>query len=91
MAGENERHAIFEHIARIAKANQIFNWFVKNIMHDSMTTEYYEVSKEQFETLLQICQNVVNDTHVNETVAKELLPLMEEIMGIHQRRFTKRC
>lgn len=78
IAGENERHAIFEHIARIAKANQIFNWFVKNVMNGSMTMEHYEVSKEQLESLFETCNSVMNGVYLNESVAKELLPLMED-------------
>lgn len=78
LAGENERHAIFEHLARIVKANQIFNWFVKNIMNNSMTMEYYEVSKEQLESLLQTCKKVLDGENVNENAAMELLPLMQE-------------
>ena len=40
------------------KANQIHNWFVENVQNGKDDCGTYEVSKEQLETLLDICKNV---------------------------------
>lgn len=89
--GKQNCYSIFEQLVRHVKTNQIFNWFIKNTMNDSPDTEYHEVTKEQLERLLHDC-NKVKDTFtflhwddymkmnryaVNEDVAKEYLPLLE--------------
>lgn len=77
MIGEYKRHTIFEHLARIVKANQIFEWFINNVMNGVIDNEYYEVSKEQLSALLDTCKQVVSEGTIKESNAKELLPLME--------------
>lgn len=84
-AGEIESYGLFEHLARFAKANQIFNWFIKNIMSGQANKEYHEVTKNNLEDLLGACIKVQNtfvehegEYSVNEDVAKETLPLMKE-------------
>lgn len=90
--GEVECRSIFEQLARIVKANQIFNWFIKNVMNNKIDKDYYEVTKEQLKDFLNTCNRVKdsfvflkkneytnkNEYTVNKEVAKELLPLMEE-------------
>lgn len=41
------------------KANQIHNWFVKNVQNGVDNCEYYIVSKEQLGDLLSTCQKVL--------------------------------
>lgn len=87
MAGSVEGYSIFEQLARIVKANQIFNWFVKNVMGDNVDQKYYEVTKQQLESLLDACNKVKDSCTVNqgedeeyianENVAKEYLPILE--------------
>ena len=71
--------------------NQIFNWFIKNIMDDKIDHEYYEVSKKNLEELLAVCNKVkmngikfVNkDEHyrntyeVDDEIASTYLPLLK--------------
>lgn len=40
------------------KANQIHNWFVKNVQNGVDEGDIYEVSKEQLQELLKVCQKV---------------------------------
>ena len=84
--GEVEGYSLFEQLARFAKVNQVFNWFIKNVMGGKVDQEYYEVTKKQFEELLGACNkvrsgftNIGEDEYtINEELAKEYLPLMEE-------------
>lgn len=81
---------LFKQAARIVKANQIFNWFIKNVMNETIDSDYHEVNKEQIECLLNKCKKIIDslvfveknkynedEYTVDEGVAKELLPLME--------------
>ena len=87
--GNSEMYSLFEQVARVAKANQIFNWFVNNVMHENVNQNYYEVTKEQLEdlyvacnevkkgfTLLGVNQDGENEYSVDEKIAKEFLPVM---------------
>lgn len=84
--GEVEGYSLFEQLARFAKVNQVFNWFIKNVMDGKVDQEYYEVTKRQFEDLLETCSKVKsgftniggNEYTIDEELAKEYLPLMEE-------------
>lgn len=80
-----------EQVARLVKTNQIFNWFIENVMDEKIDNGYYEVGREQIECLLNKCKRIIdslvlvgknqyNDDEytVDERVAKELLPLMEK-------------
>lgn len=83
--GTQECYSIFEQLARLVKTNQIFNWFIKNIMNNYPTKRYYKIAKEHLEELLECCLKVKNrftltsdnTYNVDENVAKELLPLLE--------------
>lgn len=89
--GQTKEYTIFDQLARLVKANQIFNWFIKNVMNDKPDAEYHEIAREQLVELLDACINVRNgftliehdeddgDTYaVNEEIAKAFLPIMEE-------------
>lgn len=83
--GEIDTYSIFDQLARIVKANHIFNWFIKNIMNGVVNKDFYEITKENLISLLNDCNKVVsvlannNGKYiVNEAVAKEYMPLMEE-------------
>lgn len=86
--GKTSVYSILEQLARIVKNNQAFNWFIHNVMDNNINEEYYEVSKAQFEELLNTCNKVKDSFElsetggypyiVNEDVAKELFPLLEQ-------------
>lgn len=89
--GETEGYSVFSQLARIVKANQTFRWFIENVMGGKPDNKYHEVSKEQFADLLYACRRVrkgftlidhdenLGDRYsVNEDVAKQYLPLMDE-------------
>lgn len=85
--GEEKTYSIFEQLARFVKTNQIFRWFIDNVIEDDVDSEkYYEVSKEQLEKLLIACKKIMmsltkinrNEYTVNEDIAKQVLPLLEE-------------
>lgn len=83
--GEVETYSIFDQLARMVKANQIFNWFINNVMNNTVDHNYYEVTKENLECLLTACNTVQNcfdyndgKYTVNENIAKECLPLMDQ-------------
>ena len=52
--------SIFEEVGYWRKANAIHKWFVDNVQDGEDDCGYYEVSKEQLEELLHIC-NLVKD------------------------------
>ena len=54
------------------KANQIHNWFVKNIQNGEDDCKTYYVSTEDLENLLEICKQVQQTN--NEIFAAKLLP-----------------
>lgn len=83
--GEIESYGLFEHLARFAKANQVFNWFIEHVMGGKADKELHEVTKNNLENLLDICNKVQRgfsehegEYIVNEDIAKEMLPLMKE-------------
>ena len=83
--GEIETYSILDQLARIVKANHIFNWFIHNVMHGVANKDYYEITKDNLESLLNACNKVRNEFtynndkySVNEAVAEEYLPLMKE-------------
>ena len=91
--GKSEIYGLFEHSARIVKANQLFNWFINHVANGSMDKEYHEVTKEQLLLLSDTCRKVKDnfkligknkysnedEYEVNEKNAKELLPLMDKV------------
>lgn len=90
--GNEDRYSLFKQMARFVKANQILNWFVKNVMDNKVDNEFYEVSKEQLKDFLAVCNKVKdsftflrvnehtkeNEYEINEDIADKLLPLMKE-------------
>ena len=89
--GETEIYSIFDQLARIAKANQIFRWFIENVMDGKPDQQYHEVTREQLINLFTTCRRVKrkckltghdewfgDQYSVDEEFAKEYLPLMDE-------------
>ena len=58
--------SIFEEVGYWRKANAIHNWFVENIQNGVDDCGYYEVSKEQAEKLLDICNEVKAATQLED-------------------------
>jgi hypothetical protein len=52
------------------KANQIHNWFVKNIQNGEDDCKEYSVEREELQNLLNVCEKVLD----NPDLAEELLP-----------------
>lgn len=52
--------SISEQVAYWRKANHIHKWFVENVQGGDDNCEYYEVSKEQLEDLIDVC-NIVKE------------------------------
>ena len=50
--------SLLKQVAYWRKANQIHNWFVKNVQDGTDDCGQYEVTKEQLEELLKICMEV---------------------------------
>ena len=83
--------SIFTQTARIVKANQVFRWFIENVMDGKANQGYHEVTKEQFEklasacrsvreTIIRVCDDDSEDAQfaVDENIAKLHLPLIEK-------------
>lgn len=51
--------SIFEDVGYWRKANAIHRWFVENVQNGVDDCGYYEVSKEQLEELLDVCNQVL--------------------------------
>jgi hypothetical protein len=57
--GENYKwESFFTEVGYWRKANAVHKWFVDNIQDGADNCEYYEVSKEQLEELLDVCIKV---------------------------------
>lgn len=90
--GEVAVYGILEQLARLVKTNQVFNWFCNNVMNGKAERQYYEVSKDQIQALLDICYQVKQgftlvrdgkdeyekEYSVDNEVAAKLLPTMSE-------------
>jgi hypothetical protein len=61
---------ITETVGQWRKANQIHNWFVKNVQEYIDDCKEHQVSIEQLEELLETCKKVV----MSLAIAEELLP-----------------
>ena len=61
---------IIEEAGYWRKQNQIHRWFVENIQHQNDDCGEYYVSKDDLETLLELCKKVKADN----SLADELLP-----------------
>lgn len=58
--------SIFEEVGYWRKANAIHNWFVENVQNGIDDCEYYEVSKEQAQELLDTCKKVKAATQLED-------------------------
>jgi len=65
--------SIFKELGYWRKANHIHQWFVKNIQYGEDDREYYFVSKEKLNELLNISQKILNNFLLSPT----LLPTQE--------------
>ena len=78
--------SFFTEIGYWRKANAIHRWFVENIQNGIDNCEYYEVSKEQLEELLDVCIKVKNGSKLVKGLIKngeryengKFVPCMEE-------------
>jgi hypothetical protein len=55
---------IIETVGDWRKANHIHQWFVNNVQDGEDDCGHYEVTKEQLKELLDICQEVVDNSHL---------------------------
>lgn len=75
---------LFQEVGYWRKANHIHSWFVENVQDGEDDCDYYEVTKDQLEQLLDICIEVRDVSKLvkdgdekyiqNPTVAQTLLP-----------------
>lgn len=81
------RYRIIEEIGYWRKANQIHNWFVENVQDGVDDCDYHnEVTKEDLEELLYICQRVIDSCELvkgkieNGKILKngKWVPIMED-------------
>ena len=78
--------SIFEDVGYWRKANAIHKWFVDNVQNGVDDCNYYEVSKEQLEDLLEVCTKVRDASKLVKGVVKngerfengQWCPIMEE-------------
>jgi hypothetical protein len=60
-------------VAQWRKSNQIHNWFVENVQGGEDDCREYDVSREQLEELVSLCEQVIED----HSLANELLPTVQ--------------
>ena len=78
--------SIFEDVGYWRKANAIHKWFVDNVQNGVDDCNYYEVSKEQLEDLLEVCTKVRDASKLVKGLVKngerfengQWCPIMEE-------------
>jgi hypothetical protein len=56
--------SLFEEVGYWRKANAIHKWFVDNVQDGDDDCGYYEVTKEQLEELLNICNTIKDKTQI---------------------------
>lgn len=66
----NKISYVIEEVGYWRKANAIHNWFVENVQEGDDDCKEYWVSRENLETLLSECKEVIK----NPTVSEEKLP-----------------
>ncbi len=52
--------SIYEEVAYWRKRNHIHKWFVDNVQNGEDDCDYYEVTREQLEKLLEVCKEVMS-------------------------------
>lgn len=62
--------SLFDEVVYWRKANQIHKWFVDNVQGGVDDCNYYEVSRENIETLLKICKEVIQKTITKKSMIK---------------------
>lgn len=62
--------SLFENVGYWRKANAIHKWFVDNVQNGVDNCEYYEVSKEQLEELLETCVKVRDASNMEKGLVK---------------------
>ena len=73
---------IFEHVGDWRKVNAVHGWFVEHVQNGTDDCNYYQVSKDALEELLQTCKDVkthiyedaYGDMRVTYEYAEEFLP-----------------
>lgn len=65
--------SVKEEVMYWRKANHIHDWFVRNVQDNEDNCEYYPVSREDVEVLLDSCLEVL-EYDEDESVAEALLP-----------------
>lgn len=68
--GQKEEYDWSSDLAYWRKANQIHNWFVNNVQDGNDDCEYYNVSKEKVEELLNICKKVLEESNLKPAKIK---------------------
>lgn len=58
--------SIFEDVGYWRKANAIHRWFVDNVQNEVDDCQYYEVSKEDAQALLDICKTIKAETKLEK-------------------------
>lgn len=53
-----------DEVAYWRKANQIHRWFVENVQDGVDNCDYYKVSKEQLEELLDLCKEILDNVEL---------------------------
>lgn len=89
--GNENVYSIFEQLNRYANTNEVFNWFVTNVMSANPDDEYHEVTKTQLERFLNDCKEVqkgfvhtgknwlnVDEYNVDIDLARKFLPMVPE-------------
>lgn len=59
-------YRIFQQCGYWRKANQIHNWFVKNVQNDVDDCETYIVTKEQLEELKYVCEQLLSKIEMQD-------------------------
>lgn len=62
--------SIFAEVGYWRKANAIHKWFVDNVQDGEDDCDYYEVSREQLEELLDICKTIKDQTIMDDGLVK---------------------
>lgn len=83
--------SLFAEVGYWRKANAIHRWFVDNVQNEIDNCDYYEVSKEKAEELLDICKQIKEETVLEKGMVEngytfdehgKKLPILEEGLTI---------
>ena len=84
--GKAEGYGLTEQVARFVKMNQVYQWFIDNVTNKNIDKEFYEVTEEQINNLLDSCKKIKDciivhneeEYDIDENVAKANMPIMEQ-------------